>query len=153
MSSWMIDPATAALTGALDGLSRREQAIAANIVNIDTPGYKQVASEFESELALQLTGAATPPLTMNPPTTPPPASSAMLQADPAHLAGGAGESTVPAMFGISTQPEMFQQRVDGNGVDIDTQMTALSETQLKYAATSRMLTQKLGQLKDVLAAR
>jgi len=151
MSSWLIDPTTRVLTAALDGFASREQAIASNIANVDTPGYKAASVDFESELALQLSGQAAPALAMNAPTTPPPASSAMRQISTGQLDGVGTESAVPAMFGISTQPADYRQRVDGNGVDVDVQMTSLAETQLKYAATSRMLTGKLNMIKDVVA--
>ena len=153
MSSWLIDPATAALTTALDGYARREEAIGANIANVDTPGYKAVSVDFESELAAAMSGTGQPQLAMNPPSTPPPVDTEMRMTNPVHLDGLPTGSTIPAGVGLGSQPGSFRQRVDGNGVDVDVQMTRLAETQLKYAATSRMLTGKLGQLKDVLAAR
>ena len=151
MSSWLIDPTTAALSSALDGLALREASIAANIANVDTPGYKAADVGFEQELALAMAGEGTSALGMNQPTTPPPASEQMRFSDLGQLKGTGTESAVPAMFGISTQPQAFSQRVDGNGVDVDTQMTSLAVTQLKYAATSRMLTGKLNMLRDVVA--
>ncbi len=151
MSNWLVDPATRALTGALNGLSAREAAIAANIANVDTPGYKAVSVGFEQELAAQMAGAASPQLAMNPPQTPPPASEALAQAAAGHLPGVPGESTLPSIYAASSGNAALQMRLDANGVDVDTQMTTLAETQLKYAATSRMLTGKLQMLKDVVA--
>ena len=40
-------------------------------------------------------------------------------------------------------------RNDGNTVDVESEMTALAESQLKYAAVSRLLSGKLGMLRDV----
>ncbi|SDH36727.1 flagellar basal body protein [Microbacterium sp. 77mftsu3.1] len=42
---------TAALTSALDGLSQRQRAIADNIANVNTPGYKAKVVAFERALA------------------------------------------------------------------------------------------------------
>ncbi|MDP5226347.1 MULTISPECIES: flagellar basal body protein [Arthrobacter] len=42
---------TAALTSALDGLSQRQQAIADNIANVNTPGYHAKRVQFENALA------------------------------------------------------------------------------------------------------
>ena len=42
---------SAALTSALDGLSLRQQAIADNIANVNTPGYHAKRVQFEDALA------------------------------------------------------------------------------------------------------
>ena len=151
--SWLIDPATRALTTSLDGYARRELAIASNLANIDTPGYKPVSVDFESALAVAAQEAiAGGGAAMNPPTAGPSATSGLARTSEAHLAGlTAGEATTA--MGESQLPDALQQRVDGNGVDVDAQMTSLAETQLKYSATSRMLTGKLQMLKDVVSAR
>ncbi|WP_020143835.1 flagellar basal body rod protein FlgB [Terracoccus sp. 273MFTsu3.1] len=48
----MLDSVTsAALTSALDGLSRRQRAIADNIANVNTPGYHAQRVQFEEALA------------------------------------------------------------------------------------------------------
>lgn len=48
----MLDSVTsAALTSALNGLSLRQQAIADNIANVNTPGYHAKRVQFESALA------------------------------------------------------------------------------------------------------
>ena len=41
-------------------------------------------------------------------------------------------------------------RNDQNKVDLETEMTALTETQIKYSADSRLITSKFSQLYDVL---
>jgi flagellar basal-body rod protein FlgB len=154
MSNWLIDPTTRALSGALDGLALREQAVASNLSNVDTPGYQSLTVDFESELQAQLAGAADAASggAMLPPTLGPSTQSGMTQTSAAHLA-----ATVPSMVSgggaLSAQSNGTVNRVDGNTVSVDTEMTALAETQLKYAAVSRMLTGKIGMLKDVVGAR
>jgi len=156
--SWLIDPATRALTAAMDGYARREQAIASNLANIDTPNYKPVRVDFESVLAAATQDAMQPGGTaMNPPTAGQPAAMGLERTAGAHLAGFTDASSAPgpvagAMGGTSL-PAGLQQRVDGNGVDVDAQMTSLAETQLKYSATARMLSGKLQQLRDVVSSR
>jgi len=151
--SWLIDPATRALTTSLDGYARRELAIASNLANIDTPGYKPVSVDFESELAVATREAlAGGGAAMNLPTAGQSASSGVARTSEAHLAGLTAGAATTSM-GDSQLPASLQQRVDGNAVDVDAQMTSLAETQLKYAATSRMLTGKLQMLKDVVMAR
>ena len=152
--SFLIDPTTRALTTALDGYAHREQAIASNIANVDTPGYKPVSIDFESELAVatqQAIGGGA--VGMTPPTAGQPVSMGLERTSEAHLAGIAAASTSTGATGTSAVSSSIQQRVDGNAVDVDAQMTSLAETQLKYAATARMITGKLQMLKDVVSAR
>lgn len=147
--SWLIDPATRVLTGALDGLAIREQAIASNLANVDTPGYRAQSIDFESELAAAM--ASTGVTGMNPPTAGPTAAAGPQRTSPLHLVGtGTGLGTAAGIGGTTSVPQGVQTRVDGNSVDVDSDMTALAETQLKYAAVSRMLTGKLAMLKDVV---
>ncbi|MBO3664608.1 flagellar basal body rod protein FlgB [Microbacterium stercoris] len=48
----MFDSVTiSALTSALDGLSQRQRAIADNIANVNTPGYRATRVQFEEALA------------------------------------------------------------------------------------------------------
>jgi flagellar basal-body rod protein FlgB len=44
------DPVGSVLSAALDGLSLRQQVIADNIANVDTPGYRASSVDFESAL-------------------------------------------------------------------------------------------------------
>jgi len=44
------DPVFAVLTSALDGLSLRQQVIADNIANVDTPDFRASSVDFESSL-------------------------------------------------------------------------------------------------------
>ncbi len=74
------DSVSAVLGYALDGLSLRQNTIADNIANIDTPGYRARSVDFESAL-----------------------SSALGSGDPAaRLAGGVGVTT--AMTGTPVGP-------------------------------------------------
>ena len=50
MSFAISDPVSAVLNSALDGLSTRQQVIADNIANVDTPGYRATSVDFESAL-------------------------------------------------------------------------------------------------------
>ena len=51
MSLGMPDAVSSVLATALDGLSARQNVIADNIANVDTPGFRARAVEFESNLA------------------------------------------------------------------------------------------------------
>jgi flagellar basal body rod protein FlgB len=76
----------------------------------------------------------------------------MAHTSAAHL-GAAATAPLAGGAQLAGQSNGTANRVDGNTVSVDTEMTALAETQLKYAAVSRMLTGKLGMLKDVVGGR
>ena len=56
MSFAISDPVGAVLNSALDGLSTRQQVIADNIANVDTPGYRATSVDFESALLAAIDG-------------------------------------------------------------------------------------------------
>ena len=154
MSSWLVDPATRALTSALDGYAKREQAIASNLANVDTPGYQSLSTDFEGELAAAVAdGAQGPGGALNPPTYGPSAALGPARTAASHLAGLAAGPDAAFTPPVGSTAAAQAHRLDGNAVDVDAQMTSLAETQLKYAAVSRMLSGKLQQLKDVVSAR
>jgi flagellar basal-body rod protein FlgB len=153
MSNWLIDPAQRVLTSALDGLALREQAVAANLSNIDTPGYQAETVNFESELQAQLAGALdASPMALNAPTLGPSAALGLARTSGGQFAGTAA-GAIASRAALDSRDPANAQRVDGNTVSVDEEMTALAETQIKYSSVSRMITGKLGMLKDVVSAR
>jgi flagellar basal-body rod protein FlgB len=48
--SFATEPVSSVLHSALDGLSLRQRVIADNIANVDTPGFRATAVDFESSL-------------------------------------------------------------------------------------------------------
>jgi len=148
--SLLEDGAQRILTGALTGLSARESLIASNIANIDTPGFEPQAIDFESTLRSQLdselSGAPAAGAAVNAPTLGVSAAVGLTRTDPRHFAGSAigsgGAGAAATTFDASL-------RNDTNTVDLESEMTALAETQLKFSAVSRLITGKLGMLRDV----
>lgn len=119
---------------ALTGLSRREEAIASNIANIDTPGYQRKAVTFEDALKAELSpnGGSSLPLE---------------RTDPRHMTGGA--SSAGSISGVQPQ-DVIASKNDSNNVDIDQEMTNLVETQLRYQALSQSLGTRLQTLRTVI---
>lgn len=56
MSFAITDAVSRALTTALDGLSMRQNVIADNIANVDTPGFRATSVDFESSLRSAIAG-------------------------------------------------------------------------------------------------
>jgi flagellar basal-body rod protein FlgB len=112
---------------ALDGLSLRQQAISRNLANVDTPGYHAETIDFENTLKhLVIQDGSLPLETTN----------------ASHLSP-AGQETG---FSIAhRQGGSF--RADQNNVDVDVEMTDMSETGIQYQAVSQTVSQKLLLLK------
>jgi flagellar basal-body rod protein FlgB len=153
----LVDQTQRILEQALDGLSRRESLIASNLANIDTPGYRSQSIDFESALRNEMAsqgmvggptiGAASGGLL--PPSSGPSAAIALRTTDPRHFAGGTtGGGSTP-----ESQTLDASIRNDGNTVDLESEMTALVDTQLRFGAVSKLITGRLGMLRDVVGGR
>jgi flagellar basal-body rod protein FlgB len=135
--SWLADPVSRALSGAISGLSVRQSLIASNLANIDTPGYVPQAIDFESALQSELAGA----------TGDATGDVGLRTTDPRHLSLGAG---MQAATGGSVGTFSGSARNDGNAVDLESEMTALAENQIRFGAVSRLESGRLGMLRDAI---
>lgn len=117
---------------ALDGLSRRQSAISANVANVDTPGYQRREVDFEQAL-LERMGSGTTTLA----TT-----------QPGHLTG-VGTTTV-GQGSTSRTRDIVSERNDANDVSIDEEMLLLVETQLRFQALSQTTGQRLATLRTAI---
>ncbi len=113
---------------ALDGLSLRQQAISRNMANVDTPGYQAQTIDFEDTLK-RLVGQD--------------GSMSLETTNSAHLLPSSEETTG---FSI-THRQGGSFRADQNNVDVDVEMTDMSETGIQYQAVSQTVSQKLLLLK------
>jgi len=52
------DAVSQVLASALDGVTQRQQVIADNIANVDTPGFRATSVDFESQLKAAINGGA-----------------------------------------------------------------------------------------------
>lgn len=110
------------LAKALEGTWARNNAIANNVANADTPGYKRKDVAFESYLEEALAKNATP------------TTSELSRIKP------------------KTYTDMTSKayRLDGNNVDIDTEMAYQAEVQLKYNTLISQVNYNFERLKSVL---
>jgi flagellar basal-body rod protein FlgB len=120
---------------ALGGLSLRKDLVAQNIANVDTPGYKAQEVNFESSLKSAINDGST----LN-----------MQSTDPRHL----GNATLSAadVFQVSKR-KGGSERADGNNVDIDRELTELTETGIRYQGLTTAVNSKLNLLKAIANAR
>jgi flagellar basal-body rod protein FlgB len=127
--SLFADNATRAAKIALEGLSFRQQAISRNLANIDTPGYHAQSVNFESTLQHLLEQGGNLPLRVT---------------DASHQLSSEQEMR----FSLSNRPG-GTLRADQNNVDIDVEMTEMSEAGIQYQAVSQAISQKLMLLKTL----
>ncbi len=134
MSGIVNDPTLKILAYALDGLSTRQKAIANNVANVDTPGYKAERVQFEAQLAAAIRhsgdGGGLPLKTTN----------------TRHL----GHTAPFEPGGITITKQNNTMRNDGNSVDIDLEMTELAETTIRFQALSQLTGMKISLLKNII---
>jgi len=128
-NSLFADNATRAAKAALEGLSLRQQAISRNLANIDTPGYQAQTINFEETLNHLLGQDGSLPMKIT---------------DESHQLS----SEQGMRFSLSERPG-GTFRADQNNVDVDVEMTEMSETGIQYQAVSQAISQKLLLLKTL----
>ena len=125
-SKMMFSGTDSYLRAAMSGLAARQRAIASNVANVDTPGYKASEVRFEDTLKSAIsrgTGA-----TVN-------------------------QASLNAAASRSTLVDATTTRADGNNVDIDREMELLGEANLNYSAMSQLMATRLGILRNVINGR
>ena len=123
---------------ALSLRAQRQQVLASNIANADTPNYKARDIDFNSALTQAMShiapqGAAGP--------------AGLARTAPAHLAGSAPGQTmngVPLLY-----RGVHQGSVDGNTVDMDAERNQFTDNALRYEASITLIG---AQIKNLLAA-
>lgn len=130
-SPFMIDKTMQAAKSALDGLSQRQNAISRNIANIDTPGYQAQTINFEEALNKALKPSGT--------------SLSLNRTQAAHLEMPKTETNFNS---ISYRPG-GSERADGNNVDLDVELTDMSETNIVYQAVTAAIKKKFDLLTTI----
>jgi flagellar basal-body rod protein FlgB len=117
---------------ALNLRAARQELIASNIANADTPNYKAKDIDFTNALQGALQGSG--------------GKLAVATTSSGHLSGTTGESVMgaPVMYRKPLQPS-----ADGNTVDMDVERAQFADNALRYEASVRFVSDKA---KDVLAA-
>ena len=126
-----IDSAFAFQEKALGLRAHRQQVLAGNIANADTPNYKARDFDFQAALKDALAGRDNGDLPLS-------------KTSPRHLDGREGSGPARLMYRIP-----MQGAVDGNTVEMDTERTAFAENAVYYEAGLTFLT---GRIKTMMAA-
>ncbi|WP_151636366.1 flagellar basal body rod protein FlgB [Noviherbaspirillum aerium] len=145
---------------ALSLRSERQQVLASNIANADTPNYKARDVDFNAALKQALGPGATPTapaaaaLSSAGGAAKPALNSlavALARTSAAHLSGNAGATTATTASGaqLMYRQTAVQGNVDGNTVDMDVERNQFADNALRYEAG---VTFASGQIKTLLTA-
>ena len=121
----------------LDAAQKRQDVIANNIANVDTPGFKASNVEFESYMKDALASGDD---TFQANTT-----------MPQHIQFGSGSA-------MDVQPQVVtdnstSMRMDGNNVDIDAQMSSLAKNSVWYDTLVAKLNGEVQRMKLAIDGR
>ncbi len=133
MSSKLFGGILPLLERSLDAATLRQQVIADNIANIDTPGYKRSTVAFDEQLQQALGRGGFDRRSAKHPSS---HNSAVDGVDVSQI--------TPTVV----KDRSSTHRLDGNNVDIEIEMTRLAKNSLTYA----MLVRQLGSRYDWLRA-
>jgi len=111
----LFDVTQLALERALSGAAERQQLLANNIANADTPGFKRSDINFHGQLA-------------------------------AALAGGGGAGGIASLAFTPQTDSASSMNANGNNVDIDTEMSNLSQNALDYQSLVEVANARLKML-------
>ncbi len=118
------------LSTRMSWLSQRQEVLAQNVANADTPGFKPsdlVPMDFRG--ALKAAGALMP-----------------VRTSPMHIGAGPREE---GPFAVVVDRDA-QQSPDGNAVDIEEQMVKMAQTQADYQLITNLYRKQVGLIKTAL---
>jgi flagellar basal-body rod protein FlgB len=117
----LFDTSMVGLERAMSGSLLRQQLLANNLANANTPGFKRSDVDFHGVLAQAFAQGPTP-------------------------ASIAGTSFTAQTDGATTM------RLDGNNVDVDTEMANLSENTLDYQSLTAVLASRIKTLETAIGS-
>jgi flagellar basal-body rod protein FlgB len=117
---------------ALSVRGQRQQLIASNIANADTPNYKAKDIDFASAMNNALRSSS------------PTSAASLAQTSAQHLAGSQDAGNATTMYRT-----IAQGNVDGNTVDMDVERNQFTDNAIRYEASLTILNM---QIRNMLAA-
>ncbi|MBX3053628.1 MAG: flagellar basal body rod protein FlgB [Caldilineaceae bacterium] len=119
----------------LDALSARQQAISNNIANVETPHYKAVDVAFERSLRQAMDGNE--------------GGLSMQRTDDEHLLAPGMADRMEDVDAQMFRRNGTSMRLDGNNVDIETEMVRLAETAMRYQSLTTLASRKLALMRMI----
>ena len=122
------------LEKSLDASWLRNETIAQNIANVDTPGYKRKTVAFEEYLSEAMDDSSFKGFTT----------------DRRHIPIG-GNSIESTEIMVQQDNSDLSVRLDGNNVDIESEMASLAKNEIKYNTLVQSLYTAYSRLKSVIS--
>jgi flagellar basal-body rod protein FlgB len=116
----LFDTSIVGVEKAMQGSLLRQQVLANNVANANTPGFQRSDVDFQSALAQAFSGSPT--------------------------------ASQIAQVSFQPQTDGGAMQVDGNGVDINTEMADMSENTLDYQALESVLATRMSILKTAIGS-
>ena len=117
------------LDKAADAANTRNEVLANNIANVDTPNYKRKDVSFQNYL-----------------------EQALIEAEPLSTRVAEVNTHLSDFGGVTyTDSSVLSYRLDNNNVDIDTENAYLAENQIRYNALVEQIGQEFNRYKTVLS--
>jgi len=140
---------TQAMTKAMDGLSKRHQAIASNLANVETPNYRRRDVNFEGALQYAIgnarhSGSSVGHQASNDDALP------LKTTRAGHIAIGNADSTINDIEPEISEAKDMKYRNDGNSVDVENEMAQLAKNTQRYVALSTMQSRSLKSIRSVI---
>ena len=124
-------PIFAMLRSKMQWHQQRQQVLAQNVANADTPNYRPMdLADPKFELG-----------------APGPASLQLARTDPGHLAGFTDAGDFP------NNHNQYQVRPAGNAVNLEDEMMKVAANQMDYQAATQIYTRSLGLLKTAVGSK
>ena len=120
MSSWISDATMQNLERSLDLRMKRQELLASNMANVDTPNYQPVDLAFDGALAQAMEDGDTSTVGRH-------------RTYAAHVTGDTGQDHAPAE--VLERPDVLNS-LDGNGVDLDKELTRFAENKARFEVTA-----------------
>jgi flagellar basal-body rod protein FlgB len=136
---------------ALSLRAERQQVLASNIANADTPNYKARDVDFNSALSSAMAKGGVTTTTSSATAAAPglnAVASALSRTSPTHLAGKPAGMTASGAQLLYRQTAV-QGNVDGNTVDMDVERNQFADNALRYEAGVTFVS---GQIRSLLSA-
>ncbi len=120
------------LGNVMDVRSRRQNVVASNLANINTPGYKAKRLEFEEELqnSLQMSG-----------------NGGMTRTNAKHMPTGIDPQDAQGAMRTDIDPRMVQGE---DNVDLDKEMSIMSKNGLAYKTLSQVLHSSFTGMEEII---
>jgi len=130
------DATNLTLRAGLDRRAQRQNLLASNLANIDTPGYVAKDLEFEGALKEAAEAADANDLPLE-------------RTDKGHM-GGPGTS-----ISIDPEEDIVERAdtvdtLDGNGVDLDQELVRYTDNAMKFTSAAEMLRRRYAVLQGVI---